>query len=101
MHSAWSMPAGCIPLTSPSSTKTVVMRKAGAQVTSTELIEHCRGHLAAYEVPRVIGFVESVPMTTSGKIMRRLLKDIDDGARTHSAAQVRAAVDSRICGGDS
>jgi acyl-coenzyme A synthetase/AMP-(fatty) acid ligase len=42
---------------------------------------HCREHLAAYKVPRVIQFVDSVPITASGKIMRRLLTDIDDGTR--------------------
>ncbi len=62
--------------------KAYIIRKAGAQVTSTELIEHCREHLAAYKVPRAIQFVDSVPMTSSGKIMRRLLKDIDDGRRS-------------------
>jgi long-chain acyl-CoA synthetase len=62
--------------------KAYIIRKAGAQVTSTALIEHCREHLAAYKVPRAIQFVDSVPMTSSGKIMRRLLKDIDDGRRS-------------------
>jgi long-chain acyl-CoA synthetase len=62
--------------------KAYVMRKAGTQVTRRALIEHCREHLAAYKVPRAIQFVESVPMTSSGKIMRRLLKDIDDGKRS-------------------
>jgi long-chain acyl-CoA synthetase len=32
-------------------------------------------------VPRAVQFVDQVPMTSSGKIMRRLLKDLDDGTR--------------------
>lgn len=60
--------------------KAYVMRKPGAEVTRAALIAHCRGHLAAYKVPRGIQFVESVPMTSSGKIMRRLLRDVDDGS---------------------
>jgi long-chain acyl-CoA synthetase len=59
--------------------KAYVMVKPGLEVTAAELIEHCREQLAAYKVPRAIQFVESVPMTASGKIMRRMLKDIDDG----------------------
>ena len=58
--------------------KAYVIRKPGAQVTAAELIAHCREHLAAYKVPRAVQFVDAVPMTASGKIMRRLLKDIDD-----------------------
>jgi long-chain acyl-CoA synthetase len=57
------------------------MRKPGAEVTAAELIAHCREHLAAYKVPRAVQFVDAVPMTASGKIMRRMLKDIDDGLR--------------------
>jgi long-chain acyl-CoA synthetase len=39
------------------------------------------GDLAAYKVPRAIQFTAELPMTSSGKIMRRLLPDIDDGHR--------------------
>jgi len=59
--------------------KAYVMLKPGAQVLRAELVAHCRQHLAAYKLPRGIQFVESVPLTPSGKIMRRLLRDIDDG----------------------
>jgi acetyl-CoA synthetase len=34
-----------------------------------------RDHLAKHEVPRLIEFVGSLPMTTTGKIMRRSLRD--------------------------
>jgi acetyl-CoA synthetase len=34
-----------------------------------------REHLAKHEVPRLIEFVDSLPMTTTGKIMRRTLRD--------------------------
>jgi acyl-coenzyme A synthetase/AMP-(fatty) acid ligase len=32
-------------------------------------------------VPRAMQFVTAVPMTASGKMMRRLLQDLDDGTR--------------------
>ncbi len=60
--------------------KAYVMRKPGAEPSRAALVAHCREHLAAYKVPRGIQFVESVPMTSSGKIMRRLLREIDDGS---------------------
>jgi long-chain acyl-CoA synthetase len=60
--------------------KAYVVLKPGAKATRTALIAHCREHLAAYKVPRGIQFVESVPLTSSGKMMRRMLKDLDDGS---------------------
>jgi long-chain acyl-CoA synthetase len=62
--------------------KAYLILKPGSHATSAELVAHCREHLAAYKVPRAIQFVESLPMTPSGKIMRRMLKDIDDGVRS-------------------
>jgi long-chain acyl-CoA synthetase len=58
--------------------KAYVMLKPGAQPSRAALVAHCREHLAAYKVPRGIQFVESVPMTSSGKVMRRLLREVDD-----------------------
>jgi acetyl-CoA synthetase len=39
------------------------------------LRQHVRANLAAHEYPREIRFVASLPMTTTGKIIRRMLKD--------------------------
>ena len=61
--------------------KAYVVRKPDTTVTAEELIAHCRQHLAAYKIPRAVQFVDEVPITASGKIMRRLLKDYDDGTR--------------------
>ena len=59
--------------------KAYVVLKPGVEVSRAFLVAHCREHLAAYKVPRGIQFVISVPTTASGKIMRRMLKDVDDG----------------------
>ena len=61
--------------------KAYVVLKPAATVTTEALVTHCREHLAAYKIPRAIQFVGEVPITASGKIMRRLLKDFDDGTR--------------------
>lgn len=50
-------------------------------MTREALVAHCREHLAAYKLPCAVQFVSEVPITASGKIMRRLLKDIDDETR--------------------
>ena len=62
--------------------KAYVILKPGAELSGAALIAFCRDHLAAYKLPRAVQFVSAVPMTASGKIMRRLLKTLDDGGRT-------------------
>ncbi len=62
--------------------KAYVVLKPGAEATREDLVAHCRRHLAAYKVPRAIQFTTQVPTTSSGKIMRRLLGEIDDGTRS-------------------
>jgi long-chain acyl-CoA synthetase len=71
--------------------KAYVVLKPAADVTPEALIAHCRQHLAAYKVPRAIQFATELPMTSSGKIMRRLLSEIDDGTPTTAAALSPAA----------
>ena len=56
--------------------KAFVVLKGGALLEEDELLEHCRGSLASYKVPRQVEFVESLPTTSSGKIMRRRLRDV-------------------------
>ncbi len=40
-----------------------------------EIQDHVKRRLAAHEYPRLVEFVDSLPMTTTGKIMRRVLRD--------------------------
>ena len=58
-----------------------VVRAGGtdaAQATEAELIEFSAGHLAAYKRPRLVRFVDDLPKTSTGKLMRReLIKQFD------------------------
>ncbi|SEN12628.1 long-chain acyl-CoA synthetase [Mesobacillus persicus] len=45
------------------------------ELTEDQLLEYCREHLAKYKVPSSIGFLEELPKNTTGKILRRSLKD--------------------------
>jgi fatty-acyl-CoA synthase len=47
--------------------------KPGATVTADELIQHCRGLLAAYKAPREVRF-EEIPKTATGKIQKFVLR---------------------------
>ena len=58
--------------------KAFVVLREGYQPSATltaDLQDFVRARLAAYEYPREIAFVESLPLTTSGKVIRRLLRD--------------------------
>jgi long-chain acyl-CoA synthetase len=50
-----------------------VVARAGATVDAVVLIEHCAAHVSRYKVPARIEVRDDVPMTTSGKTVRRLL----------------------------
>jgi long-chain acyl-CoA synthetase len=45
-----------------------------ASVSEQELIEYCTLHLAKYKVPTSVEFLEELPKNTTGKILRRALK---------------------------
>jgi long-chain acyl-CoA synthetase len=53
--------------------KAVVILNDGASVTEEELVEWGKGEMAAYKYPRVVEFVPSLPMTATGKILKREL----------------------------
>jgi long-chain acyl-CoA synthetase len=55
--------------------KAYVSLKPGATVTEEELIKFCRQQMAAYKYPRSIQFVDDLPKTTTGKILRRELRE--------------------------
>jgi long-chain acyl-CoA synthetase len=55
-----------------------VVLRPGTTATETEIIEHCRPHLGAYKLPRSVRFVPDLPKTSTGKVMRRELKTLDD-----------------------
>ena len=42
----------------------------------SDIQDFVRTRLSAYEYPREVAFVETLPMTSTGKIMRRVLRDM-------------------------
>jgi long-chain acyl-CoA synthetase len=54
--------------------KAFIIRKQGARITEEELIGWCKENMAAYKYPRLIEFRDSLPMTATGKILKRELK---------------------------
>ena len=43
--------------------------------------DHVKQHLAPYQQPREIEFIAELPMTTTGKVQRKILRERDAAAR--------------------
>jgi long-chain acyl-CoA synthetase len=54
--------------------KAYVVLRAGATVTAEELIAWCREQMASFKYPRSIEFRESLPLTATGKVLKRELR---------------------------
>lgn len=52
-----------------------VVAREGAGIGSKDILEHCRGKLSSYKVPFSVHFVEEIPRTGSGKIIRFKLRE--------------------------
>jgi acyl-CoA synthetase (AMP-forming)/AMP-acid ligase II len=52
----------------------VVVLKPGAKATPDELVQHTRSRIASYKAPRSIEFVEALPLSGAGKILKRELR---------------------------
>jgi fatty-acyl-CoA synthase len=52
----------------------LVVLKQGETATEQELIEHCRKELAFFKCPKAIVFVEALPKTPTGKILKREMR---------------------------
>jgi long-chain acyl-CoA synthetase len=53
-----------------------VAKVPGATLTEADLIAHCRRQLSAYKVPKEIRFLEVLPKSTVGKILRKDLRGL-------------------------
>ena len=53
--------------------KAVVIRQPGADLAEDELVDWCRERMASYKYPRVVEFRDELPMTSTGKILKREL----------------------------
>ena len=70
----------------------VVRPKEGEQVTEQELREFCTGQISHQKIPRYFQFVESYPMTASGKVQKFVLREqaitmlgLEEVAKTRTA----------------
>ena len=52
-----------------------VQLKAGEQATTEEIRAFCQGQIAHYKIPRYIKFIDSFPMTVTGKVQKFLMRE--------------------------
>lgn len=52
----------------------VVVARPGAELDDAAVVAHARAHLASYKVPRSISWLDELPKTGSGKVLKRELR---------------------------
>lgn len=55
--------------------KAVIIPRPGAQLQALAIKAHCREHLAAYKIPKIVEFAAALPRTSSGKVQRHKLAE--------------------------
>jgi fatty-acyl-CoA synthase len=68
-----------------------IQRFAGSDITEGDVQEYTRARLARYKAPRYVFFVESYPMTASGKIQKYKLREM---------AKERLGIDAGVYSGE-
>ena len=66
------------------SIKSFIVLKPGEHATAEQIVAYCRSNLAAYKVPRIVEFRESLPKSGILKILRMALRE-EERAKTSSA----------------
>jgi len=55
--------------------KAAIVLKEGAEATAEEIIAFCRERLATFKAPRIVEFVNELPKSATGKILKRVLRE--------------------------
>jgi acyl-CoA synthetase (AMP-forming)/AMP-acid ligase II len=55
--------------------KAVVVVREGAKVSEDDIKKHVKSNLAGYKVPREVEFVDELPRTSTGKVLKRELRE--------------------------
>jgi long-chain acyl-CoA synthetase len=55
--------------------RAIVVLKKGEKATPEEIMEYCRAKLAGFKRPRSVVFVDELPKTSTGKVVRKTLRE--------------------------
>ncbi len=53
----------------------VIKLKAGEKATEQEIIDHCKENLSSFKIPKKVIFVDELPKTPTGKILKRDIRE--------------------------
>jgi fatty-acyl-CoA synthase len=70
--------------------KGLVVAKPGSNPTEAELLEFCRSRIAHFKCPRSIEFLESLPKTATGKILKKGLRKKYWSEQEHNTHELNA-----------
>ena len=73
--------AGCIGIKDNEGNEKIklfVSKAPGCNLTSLEVIEYCKKYLTGYKIPEIIEFIDEIPKSNVGKILRRKLREISN-----------------------
>jgi fatty-acyl-CoA synthase len=59
--------------------KAFVVLREGAAVTAEDILLFCKGNLAKYKIPKYVVFLDALPVSDSGKILKKELRMKEDG----------------------
>ena len=65
--------------------KAFVVRRPGATCTEEDIIAFCRKSLAAYKAPKIVEFIDELPKSVVGKVLRRELREMEMKKQTAQA----------------
>ena len=57
--------------------KAFIVTREGESLSEEEIIQYCKDKMAPYKVPKVVEFIDELPKSAVGKILRRKLRDME------------------------
>jgi long-chain acyl-CoA synthetase len=57
--------------------KAFIVTREGETLTQEEVTQYCKDNLAAYKVPKMFEFIDELPKSAVGKVLRRKLKEME------------------------
>jgi long-chain acyl-CoA synthetase len=75
---------GAIGINDPKSTEKVkvFIVKKDDSLTEEEIIAYCKENMTSYKVPKQVEFRKELPKSNVGKILRRILKEEEEGKKS-------------------
>ena len=74
--------AGCIGVKDDDGNENIklfISKVPKQNLTREEVINHCKKYLTGYKIPKFVEFIEEIPKSNVGKILRRELRKRDNG----------------------